>query len=416
VVPGLPRWDAVALSFLPTAINGSRIIIGTQNGAPVEGSGGGDTTPLPLLGGVSGPYNPVDVNSSGVAVGSTSNGAFPGVLWTSSFQILPIGSAPVGVFVPRAINSSVVVVGASDDAEQAFRWMPNIVGYTPLVPPAGFSGARATDVNDAGYAVGTAHAQLSQLAVVRWAPDDTPAVLAMPPVFGLRGGPFIRNGGDVTWAQVGLIKSWNGVTTTVPSPEGFEGLTGVSESGRFIGTLVSGGEKRGWTSFQGGTSFDLLDPPAAQPGDYFEPKSVNSCGDIVGVVHRADGTTSGLLFAKSSATDCDNPPVPDIEVSPTALNFGLVRIGNPRVKTLTIKNAGNASLRVDPITKEGNSAFRLLSPSVAFTVDAGGEQRVTVSFTPISRGEVTGTLTINGNDPDEPRLNVPLVGEGRTNE
>jgi hypothetical protein len=125
--------------------------------------------------------------------------------------------------------------------EQAFRWTPNIVGYTALMPPAGFSSAGATDVNDAGYAVGIAHVQFSQLAVVRWTPDDTPAVLATPPIFGMRGGPFIRNNGDVTWAEIGVIKSWNGVTTTVPSPDGFEGLTGVSESGRFIGTLVSGG-------------------------------------------------------------------------------------------------------------------------------------------------------------------------------
>jgi len=174
------------------------------------------------------------------------------------------------------------------------------------------------------------------------------------------------------------------------------------------------GEERGWTSFPGDTSFefDLLDPPAAQPGDFFEPKSVNFCGDIVGVVHRADGTTSGLLFAKSSATDCDDPLEADIDVSPTALNFGLVSPASFRLKTLTIKNAGNASLRVDPITIEGNSAFRLFAPTGAFTVDAGGEQRVIVSFTTISFGEVTGRLVINGNDPDEPRLSVPLGGRG----
>jgi hypothetical protein len=155
VMPGLPRWDAVALSFLPTAISGSRII-GTQNGAPVEGSGPGDTTPLPLLGGVSGPYNPVDVSSNGVALGSTSNSDFPGALWTSSLQTVPMGSAPAGFFVPRAVNRSVVVVGASEDAKLAFRWTPNAIGYRGLIPPAGFSDPRATDVNDAGFAVGTA--------------------------------------------------------------------------------------------------------------------------------------------------------------------------------------------------------------------------------------------------------------------
>jgi hypothetical protein len=361
---------------------------------------------------VSGPYDPVDVNSNGVAVGSTSDVDFPAVLWTSSLQTVPIGRAPVGVFVPRAINSSVVVVGASDDAQQAFRWTPDVVGHTALRAPDGFSDAGATDVNDAGYAVGTASMHSSQLAVVLWTPDNTPTVLARPPVFGMRGGPFIRNNRDVTWAEVGVIRRWNGVTTGAPSPDGFDELTGVSEAGRFIGTLVAGGHKRGWTSFQADTSFDVLDPPAAQPGEHFEPTAVNACGDIVGVVHRADGTTSGLLFAKSSVTDCDESPAPDIDVSPTALDHGVVFIGGSHDSTLVITNAGNAALRVDPLTIEGNHAFRLLRPTGAFTVDTGGRHVVTVRFTPVHTGEVTGRLVIDSTDPDAPRLGVPLSGDG----
>ena len=64
----------------------------------------------------------------------------------------------------------------------------------------------ATDVNDAGYAVGAAYVPSSQLAVVRWTPT-TRRRSSPPTIFHMRGGPFIRNNGDVTWAENHIIKS-----------------------------------------------------------------------------------------------------------------------------------------------------------------------------------------------------------------
>ena len=95
-----------------------------------------------------------------------------------------------------------------------------------------------------------------------------------------------------------------------------------------------------------------------------------------------------------------------------ALDHGVVFIGAFQDSKLAINNAGNASLRVDPITIEGNHAFRLLQPTGEFAVAAGGKQIVTVRFKPVHTGEVTGRLVIDSTDPDEPRLGVPLSGDG----
>lgn len=106
------------------------------------------------------------------------------------------------------------------------------------------------------------------------------------------------------------------------------------------------------------------------------------------------------------------PPVqPDIDVQPTSLDFGSVTVGSTGDRTLTVRNVGGASLTVTGMSID-NSRFTIVSPSPPFTVNAGGQQTVTVRFAPTTVGVQNGTLRIQSNDPDEATISVSLTGQG----
>jgi hypothetical protein len=103
---------------------------------------------------------------------------------------------------------------------------------------------------------------------------------------------------------------------------------------------------------------------------------------------------------------------PEIGVNRTELDFGTIVLGEERSRTVNVTNTGNAPLNVGPITITQNTLqFSVVSPG-AFTVAAGGQQTVTVRFTPTQIGPQTGTLKINSDDPDKPSLSVSLQGSG----
>ena len=101
---------------------------------------------------------------------------------------------------------------------------------------------------------------------------------------------------------------------------------------------------------------------------------------------------------------------PEIAVEPQALDFGEVLVGNVGVQTFTIFNEGGGPLQVSNITTD-NPVFM---PSVTsdVVIDFGESLDVSVIFTPTEVGPVTGTLTVESNDDDEPSVEVTLEGEG----
>lgn len=106
---------------------------------------------------------------------------------------------------------------------------------------------------------------------------------------------------------------------------------------------------------------------------------------------------------------------PKIVVDPTLVNFEAVPIGSTSPpEFIAITNTGNAPLEVAPITitESGTTRhFRVVSPTGAFTVAAGGTTDVRVTFSPNDNSPQTGTLTINSNASDEPPI-VSLRGTG----
>ncbi len=104
--------------------------------------------------------------------------------------------------------------------------------------------------------------------------------------------------------------------------------------------------------------------------------------------------------------------MPDIEVSDTSHDFGLVPVGDSLDwDYLVIRNVGNAPLVVNSISSD-NPVFVVLPPALPCTIPAGDSSLVTVRFKPQSLGLVSGTVTIASDDPDESPLPVSVSGEG----
>lgn len=138
--------------------------------------------------------------------------------------------------------------------------------------------------------------------------------------------------------------------------------------------------------------------PPLQSGPYYI--AVSNCGP------------GAATFTVTATVSGGAPPAqPDIEVQPTALDFGSVTVGSTADRTVTVRNVGTAPLTVTAMSVD-NPRFTVVSPPTPFTVDAGGQQAVTVRFAPTGAGAQTGTLRIQSNDPDEATVSVSLTGQG----
>jgi subtilisin family serine protease len=103
------------------------------------------------------------------------------------------------------------------------------------------------------------------------------------------------------------------------------------------------------------------------------------------------------------------PSIPDIALSDSALNFGPVYMGASQIETLSVFNAGSSELVVGDLHSD-QADFS--ADAASFSVSPGDSHFTFVTFSPSTVGLVTGTLSVESNDPDRPNLTVALSGEG----
>ncbi|UCG52209.1 MAG: choice-of-anchor D domain-containing protein [Candidatus Latescibacterota bacterium] len=100
---------------------------------------------------------------------------------------------------------------------------------------------------------------------------------------------------------------------------------------------------------------------------------------------------------------------PDIDVSDTMLDYGAHFVGLTVRDTIIVSNRGTIMLTVSDISTN-HSDYTV--DVTSFSLGAGGEQPVMVSFAPTSVAVIPAVLTITSDDPDEPTVEVTLHGEG----
>ncbi len=153
-------------------------------------------------------------------------------------------------------------------------------------------------------------------------------------------------------------------------------------------------------------------PVTLPPGSTF-PISVGFRSGLAGA-HQARVAVTGLDISGTPVTShavlLANVVEPDIAVVPSALNFGLVRLGQQVARNVLVTNNGSSSLRfrVNPPTQvvfqwAGDAA------NAWHTVPSGGSEVIAVRYKPVTAGAHTAQIAIAS---DDGTVSVPLVGEG----
>lgn len=158
----------------------------------------------------------------------------------------------------------------------------------------------------------------------------------------------------------------------------------------------------------------------------FEPDLVLWCEEADGtrIVSGASGLIQGIasslgdnLFSWTLAEDTrpfqsKNTPydhdLPAIDLDRASLSFGAVIVGQQAQLNLVVEDLGEIDL-LGAVAIEGDG-FTVSRPDV--DVPGGGEQTVTVTFSPDDVGDWEGELTFTTNDPVNPVVVVPLTGRG----
>jgi hypothetical protein len=102
----------------------------------------------------------------------------------------------------------------------------------------------------------------------------------------------------------------------------------------------------------------------------------------------------------------------EIEVEPTAINFGTNLLGQSTAQSVSVRNIGGAILGVNAISISGADASAFSETNNCTTVDAGESCTATVTYTASEVGAQNASLVINSTDADEPSVSVTLNGTG----
>lgn len=121
----------------------------------------------------------------------------------------------------------------------------------------------------------------------------------------------------------------------------------------------------------------------------------------------------------SVVSDWSNPlsviiSLPKISVTPTAYDFGNVKMKKSKIASFKVTNSGTANLLISTsIGGTDASMFNIRSGSGSKTIKPGRTLTIRVAFKPTSTGSKTSTLEITSNDPNMPTIDIPLSGTGQ---
>jgi hypothetical protein len=200
------------------------------------------------------------------------------------------------------------------------------------------------------------------------------------------------------------------------------GITSVSVSGNLVAAA----------SAQGGnvTIADFSDPAnptgADSPGNVGLGVTVKLAKTFV-VAGAIDGTQVDLLgLSGLSASLLGSQPTsvgpvttigytsfdPQIEVTPSDLAFGAVRVETTATGVVVVSNTGNAPLTITGLTLTTTAGYTVSPSAPPPAIAPGGSVTLSIIFGPVYELSYSAQLNIASNDPVTPAATVTLSGTG----
>jgi len=158
-----------------------------------------------------------------------------------------------------------------------------------------------------------------------------------------------------------------------------------------------------WDALRG---YDLTDP--AEPVPLFSEtvptddtfSRVLAVGAVADRARVYGGEWTGLhAFAFSPS------PGPELDLSPSSLQFGNVQPSDPDARVLLVSNSGTRPLTVHDVTGSADVTV----DETCFVVEPGRSRAIEVQLDPRSAAPIQSAVRVCSDDPDEPNLEVPLT-------
>jgi hypothetical protein len=125
-----------------------------------------------------------------------------------------------------------------------------------------------------------------------------------------------------------------------------------------------------------------------------------------------DKGDSAMVMCYDAGWDSDAYHQPDLELDQDSMDFGAVPLGSSVTLTLTIDNVGNAPLSISALSLSDEAGVFGCSDTGPIELSAGGQAQVELSFTPGEATDYSATLSIYSDDPNEPSVELALLGAG----
>lgn len=136
---------------------------------------------------------------------------------------------------------------------------------------------------------------------------------------------------------------------------------------------------------------------------------------------RAAGDISGRVLIANDAINADQGfvdltgagNVPHLEITPDPLDFGSRFVRCPEDDHFTLKNTGEADLKITAVVPGGDGQFQMQGApgGLPVVLAPGDATHVTVTYEPTGAGPALATLAVESNDP-QGVVSADAIGEG----